>query len=46
MHTTRTIPTRKTGLLLASVLLLAACQNQVAKQLPATKAKTGVDSGH
>ena len=39
MHTTITIPTRKTGLLLVSVLLLAACQNQVANNCPPAKPK-------
>ena len=34
MHTTRTMPTRKTGLLLASVLLLVACQTPVASNCP------------
>ena len=39
MHTTRTMPIHKTGLLIASVLLLAACQNQVANNCPPPKPK-------
>ena len=34
MPMTRTTPTRKSGLLLASVLLLAACQTPVASNCP------------
>ena len=34
MHTTRTMPIHKTGLLIASVLLLVACQTPVASNCP------------
>ena len=39
MPMTRTMPTLRSGLLLASVLLLAACQNQVANNCPPAKPK-------